>query len=95
MLLATVCVGDMWVSVIRITPLAPRFDELGELDVSDVLQVHFRDIATGNYSIIDTKSEHEALSLLAAWIAADETNIGDLESHRSKLERLLPKFLLP
>lgn len=65
------------------------------LDPKDEMQfhnvLHFRDIPTGETAEISYSGENSACLAVAAWIAADEKNIGDLEKFRKELYEKLPK----
>jgi hypothetical protein len=90
MILATTCVGDISVTVFRVSTLTR-----GSPDPEERYQLHFRDLSTDTRFELDADGEGDAMLLLAAWIAADEESLGSLEPQRVVLINQLPKGLMP
>ena len=63
--------------------------ESQSLDRDDPMPVHytlnFRDLPTDTSQTISCANEMQAVNLFAAWLVADEENIGYLEAYRDKL----------
>lgn len=57
--------------------------------------LHFRDVTNGECAELAFPGEDAAYKAFAAWLVADDDNIGILEPHRTKLVTLLPKGFMP
>lgn len=64
MLLATVCVGDMIVTLAKVIPI--------ERNKEPVHNLRFHDIIDNTSLDVEYESENDAFMAFAAWIAADE-----------------------
>jgi hypothetical protein len=57
--------------------------------------LHFRDVTSGKTAEISYTTENDMVLAFAAWLVADEENIGLLEPHRTELADKLPKGFMP
>lgn len=57
----------------------------------------FRDILTDKEEVLTIYGENDAMLTVAAWIAADETQLGDLEARRTWLRNNIktPNLFMP
>jgi len=93
MLIACLTLGDTNVVLHRVEPLAREDRE--DLIASHTLSFH--DLPTGQKEDLVFSTEAEAVNCFAAWIAADEGDLGDLTKFRETLyERIkTPRMFLP
>ncbi len=80
MQIASIVVGDTALSVYASTSLDR------DAGFPLVHQLFFHDLPTNTSAIVPAEGEDDALKLYAAWIVADETQIGCLSDYRKRLE---------